>query len=90
LVSRHETYKIASSIITQALRRITNIPVTLGNVVYQMVFLVVDIDTYDLLLRLDFFMKIKAVIDVEKGVIQVRNGLGVVIEVLPPNVVNML
>ncbi len=55
-----------------------------------MVFLVVDIDTYDLLLRLDFFMKIKAVIDVEKGVIQVRNGLGVVIEVLPPNVVNML
>ncbi len=90
MVSRHETYKIASSIITQALRRITNIPVTLGNVVYQMVFLVVDIDTYDLLLRLDFFMKIKAVIDVEKGVIQVRNGLGVVIEVLPPNVVNML
>jgi hypothetical protein len=90
LVSRHETYKIASSIITQALGRITNIPVTLGNVVYQMVFLVVDIDTYDLLLRLDFLMKIRAVIDVEKGVIQVRNGLGVVIEVLPPNVVNML
>ncbi len=90
MVSRHETYKIASSIITQALGRITNIPVTLGNVVYQMVFLVVDIDTYDLLLRLDFLMKIRAVIDVEKGVIQVRNGLGVVIEVLPPNVVNML
>jgi hypothetical protein len=65
---------IALGIITQALGRITNIPVTLGNVVYQMVFLVVDIDTYDLLLRLDFLMKIGTVVDVEKGVIQVRNG----------------
>jgi hypothetical protein len=65
---------IALGIITQALGRITNIPVTLGNVVYQMVFLVVDIDSYDLLLRLDFLMKIGAVVDVEKGVIQVRNG----------------
>jgi hypothetical protein len=69
LVSRHETYKIGLGIITQALGRITNILVTLGNVVYQMVFLVVDIDTYDLLLRLDFLMKIGAVVDVEKGVI---------------------
>jgi hypothetical protein len=35
LVSRHETYKIISSIITQALGKITNIPVTMGKVVYQ-------------------------------------------------------
>jgi hypothetical protein len=55
-----------------------------------MVFLVVDVDSYDLLLGLDFPMKIGAMIDLEKGVIQVRNGLGVAVEVLPLNVVNML
>ncbi len=30
LVSRHETYKVASSIITQTLGRITNIPIIVG------------------------------------------------------------
>jgi len=35
---------------------------------------VVDTDTYDLLLGLDFLMKIGAVVDVEKGTIQVRHG----------------
>jgi hypothetical protein len=35
-------------------------------------------------------MKIRMVIDVEKGVIQVHNGPGIVVEVLPLNVVNML
>jgi hypothetical protein len=34
-----------------------------------MVFLVVDTENYNLLLGLDFLMKIKAVVDVEKGVI---------------------
>jgi hypothetical protein len=31
-----------------------------------MVFLVVDIDTYNLLLGLNFFMKIRVVVNVEK------------------------
>ncbi len=35
-------------------------------------------------------MKVGVVVDVEKGVIHVRNGLGVAVEVLPFNVVNML
>jgi len=34
-----------------------------------MIFLVVDIDSYDLLLVLDFLIKIKAIVDVDKGVI---------------------
>jgi hypothetical protein len=34
-----------------------------------MIFLMVDTSSYDLLLGLDFFMKIKAIVDVEKGVI---------------------
>jgi hypothetical protein len=35
-------------------------------------------------------MKVRVVVDVEKGVIQISNGPGVVVEVLPLNVVNML
>jgi len=55
-----------------------------------MVFLVVDIDSYDLLLGLDFLMKIGAMVDVEKGVIQVQNGPSVTMEVMFFNVVNMM
>jgi uncharacterized PurR-regulated membrane protein YhhQ (DUF165 family) len=68
LVLGHETYKTTSNIITQALERIIDILITLGKVVCQMVFLVVDIDSYDLL-GLDFLMKIGAMVDVEKGVV---------------------
>ncbi len=56
----------------------------------QMIFLVVDINNYDLLLGLDFLIKIRAVVDVEKGIIQVHNGPGMEVEILPLNVVNML
>jgi hypothetical protein len=55
-----------------------------------MIFLVVDINNYDLLLGLDFLMKIGTVVDVEKGVIHVQNGFGIKVEVFPFNVVNML
>jgi hypothetical protein len=55
-----------------------------------MIFLVVDTDNYDLLLGLDFLIKIGEVVDVEKGVIHVRNKPGTKVEVLPLNVVNML
>jgi hypothetical protein len=75
---------------TKALGRIPDIPVTMGKMVDQMVFLVVETNNYDLLLRLNFLMKIGVVVDVEKGVIQIRNGPGVTIEMLPFNVVNML
>jgi len=51
---------------------------------------VVDIDNYDLLLRLDFLIKIKTIVNVEKGVIQVCNELRIKVEVLPLNVMNML
>jgi hypothetical protein len=77
LVSRHETYKTISMTITIALGRLDDILVCVGNVVCNMVFLVVDTGTYDLLLGLDFLMKIGAMVDVEKGTIQVRHGLGV-------------
>jgi hypothetical protein len=85
LILRHETYKTTSSMITQAFGRIIDITMMMGKVVCQMIFLIVEINNYGLFLRLDFFMKIKVVVDVEKGVIQVRNGLGMAIEVLSPN-----
>jgi hypothetical protein len=71
LVLGHETYKIAFGMVIRAFGKITNILVTVGRVVCLMVFLVVDTNNYDMLLGLDFLMKIGAVVDVEKGVIQV-------------------
>lgn len=59
LVSGHETYKIASGTIIQALGRITNIPIMIGKVVCQMIFLVVNTNSYDLLLGLIFSRKSK-------------------------------
>ncbi len=75
---------------TLALRKITELLVKVGRIVCQMIFLVVDTDNYDLLLGLDFLIKIGTIVDVEKGLIQVRNGLEMEMEVLPLNVVNML
>jgi len=69
LVLGHETYKTTFGTVTTALGRLNDIPMHVGNVVYNMVFLVVDTDTYDLLLGLDFLMKIGAMVDVEKGTI---------------------
>jgi hypothetical protein len=55
-----------------------------------MIFLVVSTDNYDLLLGLDFLIKIRVVVNVEKGIIQVPNRPRMEVEVLPLNVVNML
>jgi predicted aspartyl protease len=80
LVLGHETYKTTLGIVTIALGRLDDIPVRVGNVVCNMVFLVVDTYTYDLLLGLDFLMKIGAMVDVEKCTIQVRHGPGANVE----------
>jgi hypothetical protein len=90
LVSDNENYKTTSSTITRTLGRIINLPIKVGNIQCNMVFLIIDIDSYDLLLGLDFLMKIEAIVDVEKGVIQVQNGPKMAIELLPLIVVNML
>ncbi len=58
LVTGTETYKTASRVVTQALGRIDEIPIKVGGVQCAMTFMVVDIDSYDMLLGLDFLMKI--------------------------------
>jgi hypothetical protein len=90
LVSGSETYKTASGIVTQAMGRIDEVSVKTGGVQCLMTFMVVDTDSYDVLLRLDFLIKIGAIVDVERGLIQVRHGPGADVEVLPLTMVNML
>jgi len=50
-----------------------------------MTFMIMDTNNYDLLLGLDFLIKIKVVMYVEKCTIQVRQGLGNNLQILPLN-----
>ncbi len=90
LVTGTESYKTTSGAVTQALGRINEIQVKVGGVKCAMTFMVMDTDSYDVLLGLDFLMKIGAVVDVERGLIQVRHGPGTNVEVLPLSMVNLL
>jgi hypothetical protein len=90
LVSGSETYKTALGAVTQALGRINEVPIKVGGVQCTMTFMVVDTDSYDVLLGLDLLIKIGAIVDVEQGLIQVRRGPGSNVEVLPLTMVNML
>jgi predicted aspartyl protease len=90
LVTRNESYKTASGVVTRALGRVDEVHVKVGGVQCTMTFMVVDTDGYDMLLGLDFLIKIGAVVDVERGLIQVRHGPGTHVEVLPLTVVNLL
>ncbi len=85
-----ESFKMALGVVTQALGRIDEVVVNVGGVHCTMTFMVVDTDSYDVLLGLDFLMKIRAVVDVERGLIQIRRGPGTNIEVLPLTTVNLL
>jgi predicted aspartyl protease len=90
LVSGSETYKTASSAITQALGQIGEMPIKVGGVQCDMTFMVVDTDSYDVLLGLDLLIKIGAIVDVEQGLIQVRRDPGTNVEVLPLTMVNLV
>jgi hypothetical protein len=90
LVTRNESYKTASGVITRALGRVDEIQAKIGGIQCAMTFMVVDTDGYDVLLGLDFLMKIGAVVDVERDLIQVRHGSGTNVEVLPLTMVNFL
>jgi predicted aspartyl protease len=76
LVTGNESYKTASGVVTRALGRVDEIHVKIGGVQCSMTFMVVDTDGYDVLLGLDFLMKIDVVVDVERGLIRVRHGPG--------------
>ncbi len=90
LVTGNESYKTALGVITRALGRVDEIQIKIGGIQCAMTFMVVDTDGYDVLLGLDFLMKIGAMVDVERGLIQVKHGPGTNVEVLPLIVVNLL
>jgi predicted aspartyl protease len=90
LVSGSEAYKTASGAITQALSRIEEVQIKVGGVQCRMTFMVVDIDSHDVLLGLDLLIKIGAIVDVEQGLIQVRKGPGADVEVLALTMVNLM
>jgi predicted aspartyl protease len=90
LVSGSESYKTASGAVTQALGRIKEVQIKVGGVQCNMTFMVVDTDSYDVLLGLDLLIKIGAIVDVEQGLIQVRRGPGTDVEVLPLTMVNLV
>jgi len=90
MVYGSETYKTASGAVTQALGQIDDVPVKVGGVQCTMTFMVVDTDSYDVLLGLDLLIKIGAIVDVERGLIQVRHEPSTKVEVLPLTMVNML
>jgi hypothetical protein len=52
--------------------------------------MVLDTNGYNLLMGLDFLMKIGDVVDVEKGLIQIKNGPRLDVQVLPPNAINVV
>ncbi len=90
LVSGSKTYKTASGALTQALGRIDEVLIKVGEVQCNMTFMVVDTDSYDVLLGLDLLIKIGAIVDVEQGLIQVKRGPGTDVEVLPLTMVNLM
>jgi hypothetical protein len=55
-----------------------------GRIIRQMVFSVFDTKNYDLLLGLEFFLKIEIIIDAENGVIQICNGPRMEMQVSQP------
>jgi hypothetical protein len=52
--------------------------------------MIIDINSYDLLLSLDFLIKIGEMVDVKKSLTQIKQGPGNNVQVLPLNMVNML
>jgi predicted aspartyl protease len=90
LVSGSEAYKTASGALTQTLGRIEEVPIKVGEMQCRMTFMVVDTDSYDVLLGLDLLIKIGVIMDVEQGLIQVRKGPGADVEVLPLTMVNLM
>jgi hypothetical protein len=90
LVTGPKSYKTTSGIVIQALGKIKEIAVKVGDIHYLMTYMIVDTNNYDLLFGLDCLVKIRVVVDVEKGTIQVRQRPRNDIQILLLNMVNML
>jgi hypothetical protein len=70
--------------------RVENLLVRVGGTKCFMTFMVLETDGYNLLMGLNFLMKIGAVVDVEKGLIQITNSPGLDVQVLSPNTIHVV
>jgi len=70
--------------------RVENLLVRVAGTKCFMTFMVLDIDGYNLLMGLNFLMKIGSVVDVERGLIQITNSPGLDFQVLSPNTINVV
>jgi hypothetical protein len=78
IVTRFESFKTTSCLVTHVVGRINEIVVKVGEIQCLRTFMIIDVDNYDLLLGLDFLIKIGPVGDVEKGTIQVNKVLEII------------
>jgi len=90
LVFRSKSYETTLGVMMQTIGKIEGLCVKIGKTSCNMVFMVVDTDNYDVLLGLVFLIKIGVVVDVEQGLIQIRQGQKDNVHALPLNIVNML
>jgi hypothetical protein len=90
LVSGVKIYKTTFGVVTQAFGWIIDFPIKDGDVQRLMMFMIIDINSYDLLLSPDFLIKIGEMVDVKKSLTQIKQGPGNNVQVLPLNMVNML
>jgi hypothetical protein len=59
-----KSYKITSNAMIQVMNKIDKLPIYLGEVVHKMEFTMVDIDGINVLLALDFLIKIRIVVNI--------------------------
>jgi hypothetical protein len=69
--------------------RVENLLVKIGGIKYFMTFMIININEYNLLMGLHFLMKIKVVMDVERGLILIKNSPGLDVQVLPLNIIDV-
>lgn len=76
LVIGFESCKTIFRMVIQAMGKIERLPIQIRDTQCSMVFMVVDTNNCDILLGLDFLIKIGVVVDIEYGLIQVKQRSG--------------
>ncbi len=67
LMFSFESYKTTSRVVTQAFSKIFELLVKIGDVQCFMTFMIMDTNSYDLLVGLDFLIKIGVIVDGERS-----------------------
>jgi hypothetical protein len=74
----------------QAMGMVENLLVKVGGIKCFTTYMVVNMHNYNILMGLSFLVKIGFIMHVKRGLIQLINGIGLDIQVLPLNTINMM